>query len=176
MRGNPFFVYPRAGKNGKVFNLVKFRSMANLKDKNGEYLPDSIRLNRYGRFLRSTSLDELPELINVLRGDMSLVGPRPLSFKYLPFYTPAEMHRHDVRPGLTGLAQINGRNAISWEERFRYDLQYVATVSFFVDAGILFKTVAKVLKREDVGEGSASIKSLHELRAAAMPENTENTR
>lgn len=164
MRGNPFFVYPRAGRKGRVFNLIKFRSMSEQKDKEGNYLPDEVRLNKYGRVLRSTSLDELPELLNILIGNMSIVGPRPLTYKYLDFYTDEEKHRHDVRPGLTGLAQINGRNAISWEERFAYDLEYVKKVSFATDCKIVFKTVAKVLKREDVGEGNASIKSLHEIR------------
>ena len=164
MHGNPFFVYPRVGKNEKVFNLIKFRSMAELKDEHGNYLPDSIRLNKYGRLLRSTSLDELPELINIFLGDMSLVGPRPLTYKYLDYYTDEEKHRHDVRPGLTGLAQVNGRNAISWELRFKYDLEYVSNVTFVGDVKIIFKTIAKVIKRSDIGEGNASIQSLHEIR------------
>lgn len=165
MRGNPFFVYPRAGKNEKIFNLIKFRSMANIKDKNGEYLPDELRINRYGKLLRSTSLDELPELINILLGHMSIVGPRPLTYKYLDYYTEEEKHRHDVRPGLTGLAQINGRNAISWEERFQYDLKYVSNVTLINDIKIIWCTVAKVLRRADIGEGNASIQSLHEIRS-----------
>lgn len=165
MKGNPFFVYPRAGKNGKVFNLIKFRTMANLKDDNGNFLPDEQRLTSYGRLLRSTSLDELPELINIVRGDMALIGPRPLTYKYLDYYTEEEMHRHDVRPGLTGLAQVNGRNAISWEERFRFDLEYIQHVSLVNDLRIILLTIEKVLKRADIGEGNASIQSLHELRA-----------
>ncbi len=169
MRGNPFFVYPRAGKNGKIFKLIKFRSMAELKDENGNYLPDEIRLNKYGRILRSTSLDELPELINIFIGDMSLVGPRPLTYKYLDYYTDEEKHRHDVRPGLTGLAQINGRNAISWEERFKYDLQYVSNITFANDVKIIIGTVEKVIKRADIGEGNVGIESLHEIRS----KNTE---
>lgn len=164
MRGNPFFVYPRAGLNGRIFQLIKFRSMSEQKDAQGNYLPDRIRLNRYGRLIRALSIDELPELINIFRGDMSLVGPRPLSYKYLDYYTAEELHRHDVRPGLTGLAQINGRNALSWEERFRYDLEYVRTVSLKADVGIVLKTIAKVLKREGIGEGSESLESLHLCR------------
>ena len=165
MHGNPFFIYPRVGKNEKVFKLIKFRSMAELKDESGEYLPDEVRLNKYGRILRSTSLDELPELLNIFIGDMAIVGPRPLPCRYLDYYTEEERHRHDVRPGLTGLAQINGRNAISWEERFRYDLEYVQKVSFKEDVSIIFGTVGKVLKRADIGEGNATVRSLHEVRA-----------
>ena len=165
MHGNPFFVYPRIGKDEKVFTLIKFRSMAERKDERGNYLPDEVRLNRYGRFLRSTSLDELPELINIVFGDMSIVGPRPFTYKYLDYYTDKERHRHDVRPGLTGLAQINGRNAISWEKRFEYDLEYVDNVTFLVDFKIVLKTVIKVIKHSDVGEGNASVKSLHEVRS-----------
>ena len=165
MHGNPFFIYPRVGKNEKVFKLIKFRSMAELKDESGEYLPDEVRLNKYGRILRSTSLDELPELLNIFIGDMAIVGPRPLPCRYLDYYTEEEKHRHDVRPGLTGLAQINGRNAISWEERFRYDLEYVQKVSFKEDVSIIFGTVGKVLKRADIGEGNATVRSLHEVRA-----------
>ena len=171
MRGNPFFVYPRAGKNERIFNLIKFRSMAELKDEQGNYLPDEVRLNKYGRILRSTSLDELPELINILIGDMSLVGPRPLTYKYLDFYTEEEKHRHDVRPGLTGLAQINGRNSITWEDRFKYDLEYVKNVTFINDIKIILGTVVKVVKRADIGEGNASIQSLHEIR-----KNTSKTK
>ena len=164
MGGNPFFVYPRSGKNEKIFKLIKFRSMAELKDEKGNYLPDEVRLNKYGQVLRSTSLDELPELINIFIGDMSIVGPRPLTYKYLDYYTDEEKHRHDVRPGLTGLAQINGRNAISWEDRFKYDLEYVNNVTFVNDVKIILGTVVKVVKRADIGEGNASIQSLHEIR------------
>ena len=165
MHGNPFFVYPRAGLNGKIFKLIKFRTMSELKDDKGNYLPDTMRLNRYGRLLRSSSLDELPELINIFIGDMSIVGPRPLSYKYLDYYTDEEKHRHDVRPGLTGLAQINGRNAISWEERFSYDIKYVKEMSLINDFMIIIKTVIKVFKREGIGEGNSTIKSLHEIRS-----------
>lgn len=151
MGGNPFFVQPRPGKDEKIFNLVKFRTMSNKKDKDGNLLPDDVRLNKYGRFLRSTSLDELPELYNILVGDMSIVGPRPLLVEYLPYYTNTEKHRHDVRPGLTGWAQVNGRNNInSWEERFQYDLEYVQKCSLFFDIRILFLTVLKVVKRSDI--------------------------
>lgn len=155
MRGNPFFVQPRPGKKGKdgqekIFNLIKFRSMSNARDKNGDLLPDDIRLNRYGKFLRSTSLDELPELINILKGDMSIVGPRPLLVCYIPRYTPMQRRRHDVRPGLTGYAQINGRNAISWEERFAYDVEYVDNISFIGDVKIILGTVKAVFKRSGI--------------------------
>ena len=165
MHDSPFFIYPRVGKNEKVFNLIKFRSMAELKDENGEYLPDEVRLNKYGRILRSSSLDELPELINIFVGHMSIVGPRPLPCRYLDYYTDEEKHRHDVRPGLTGLAQINGRNALSWEERFKFDLEYVRNVTFVNDVKIVLGTVMKVLTRSDIGEGNATVKSLHEVRS-----------
>ncbi len=161
MRGNPFFTQLRPGKidpktgEERIFRLIKFRSMDNRRDKDGNLLPDDVRLNRYGRLLRSTSLDELPELINILIGDMSLVGPRPLLVEYLPYYTEEERHRHDVRPGLTGLAQVNGRNAIScWEERFAYDLEYVNHCSFWMDLKIVWETIAKVVKRSDILVGS----------------------
>lgn len=155
MRGNPFFIQERPGKDEKIFKLIKFRTMDNRKDKNGKLLPDDIRLNKYGRILRSTSLDELPELINILIGDMSIIGPRPLLVEYLPYYTKKERHRHDVRPGLTGWAQINGRNAIdSWEQRFYYDLEYVKNISFFFDIKIVFMTAVKVIKRSDIQVGS----------------------
>ena len=155
MRGNPFFTQLRPGRNEKLFRLVKFRTMTNARDKYGKPLSDDERLTRYGRLLRSTSLDELPELFNILKGDMALVGPRPLLPEYLPYYTEEEKHRHDVRPGLTGLAQVNGRNAIdSWESRFEYDLEYVRKCSLAMDLRILLKTVEKVLKRSDIQVGS----------------------
>ena len=155
MRGNPFFVQPRPGKKGKdgkekIFNLIKFRTMSNARDRDGRLLPDERRLNRYGQFLRSTSLDELPELWSILVGDMSVVGPRPLLVEYLPHYTEEQRKRHDVRPGLTGLAQINGRNANSWEKRFAYDLQYVDHITFLGDCKILFKTVEITVKRDGI--------------------------
>lgn len=155
MRGNPFFTQERPGKNEKIFKLIKFRTMDNRKDKNGNLLPDEVRLNKYGRFLRGTSLDELPEVFNIIKGDMSVIGPRPLLVSYLPYYTEDERHRHDVRPGLSGWAQVNGRNAIkSWEERFNYDLEYVGHVSFVMDLKIFFLTVYKVFKRSDIQVGS----------------------
>lgn len=155
MKGNPFFVQPRPGKGERIFNLIKFRSMTCEKDMEGKPLPDDKRLTKYGRLLRSTSLDELPELMNILIGDMSIVGPRPLLVEYLPYYTPEERHRHDVRPGLTGLAQVNGRNAISsWEERFNYDLEYIDNCTLWLDIKILFKTVHKVFNRSDILVGS----------------------
>lgn len=155
MKGNPFFTQLRPGKDEKIFKLIKFRTMTCEKDENGKPLPDDVRLTKYGKFLRSTSLDELPELFNILKGDMSIVGPRPLLPEYLPYYTEEEKHRHDVRPGLTGLAQVNGRNAISsWEERFQYDLIYVNSCSLKKDIFILFETVYKVIKKSDVLVGS----------------------
>ena len=152
--GKPaFFTQQRPGKNGKIFKLYKFRSMTDERDENGEPLPDEVRLTGFGRFLRSTSLDEIPELFNILKGDMSLIGPRPLLVKYLPYYSEEESHRHDIRPGLTGLAQVNGRNAIGWEERFRYDVEYVNNLSFGLDCKILLMTVGKVLNRSGVLSG-----------------------
>lgn len=163
MQGNPFFVQARPGKKGKdgrekIFKLIKFRTMSNAKDKDGNLLPDDVRLNKYGRFLRSTSLDELPELINILKGDMSIVGPRPLLVKYIPIYTPEQRRRHDVRPGLTGIAQINGRNTITWEERFAYDIEYVDSISFIGDIKIILGTVKAVFNRSGItSETSATM-------------------
>lgn len=154
MRGNPFFLQDRPGKDEKIFKLIKFRSMSNKKDKDGNLLPDKQRITRYGEFIRSTSIDELPEFINVLKGDMALVGPRPLLVEYLPYYTAKEKHRHDVRPGITGLAQICGRNYISWEETFEYDVEYVNNISFIGDIKILLNTVIKVLKRDDITDAT----------------------
>lgn len=158
MRGNPFFCQKRPGKNGKIFKLIKFRTMSNAKDKDGNLLPDEKRLNGYGKFLRSTSLDELPELVNILVGDMSIVGPRPQLVRDMTFMTDEQKRRHDVRPGLTGLAQVNGRNNITWEQKFEYDLEYIdGGITLIGDIKIIFKTVGKVLKRSDtVREGTAS--------------------
>lgn len=154
MQGNPFFTQLRPGKNEKIFRLVKFRTMSNAKDKNGKLLPDDVRLNGYGKFLRATSLDELPELLNILVGHMSIVGPRPLLVEYLPYYNETEKHRHDVRPGLTGWAQVNGRNSVSWDERFRLDVEYVSNISFWMDIKIILLTVQKVLVRSNVSENT----------------------
>ena len=155
MQGNPFFVQLRPGKKRKdgeeqIFKLIKFRTMSNKRDEEGRLLPDKVRLNKYGRILRSTSLDELPELINILVGDLSLVGPRPLLPEYLPYYTEEERRRHDVRPGLTGLAQVNGRNAISWDKKLAYDVEYVSHITLWGDIKILWKTVYKVFARENI--------------------------
>ncbi len=149
--GGPiFFRQTRPGLNGKPFEIIKFRSMTDAKDKDGNLLPDAIRLTPFGRFLRSTSLDELPELWNVIKGEMSLVGPRPLLMEYLPLYNKRQARRHDVRPGITGWAQINGRNAISWEQRFELDVWYVENKSIQIDLKILFLTISKVFKREGI--------------------------
>jgi len=164
MKGNPFFTQLRPGKDEKIFNLIKFRSMTFEKDADGNLLPDEKRLTQYGRILRSTSLDELPELFNILKGEMSIVGPRPLVVSYLPYYTEEERHRHDVRPGLTGLAQINGRNNLSWDEKFAYDIKYINNLSFGLDVLILFKTVEKVLKREGIGQGGERPGNLYDER------------
>ena len=154
MKGNPFFTQPRPGKDEKIFKLVKFRSMTMAKDAEGNLLPDEKRLTKYGKFLRSTSLDELPELWNILKGDMSIVGPRPLLVQYLDYYTATEHRRHEVRPGLTGWAQVNGRNSVNWEQRFRYDVHYVENVSFLFDIRILFRTVQAVFRRDGVHENT----------------------
>lgn len=150
MGGNPFFTQERPGKDEKIFKLIKFRSMDNRKDKDGNLLPDEVRLNKYGRFIRKTSLDELPEAFNIIKGDMSVIGPRPLLVKYLPYYSEEERVRHCVRPGLSGLAQVNGRNAISWEEKFAYDVSYVNHITFLLDINIFCKTILLVLKREGI--------------------------
>lgn len=165
--GSPvLFRQERIGLGEKVFTIYKFRTMSNARDGKGELLPDSVRLTKFGRMLRSTSLDELPEAFNILKGDMSFVGPRPLIVRYLPYYTEKERQRHGIRPGLTGLAQINGRNAINWEERFAYDLQYKNSLTFLTDMKILFRTVLKVFKREDIGErGTGPLKDFDKYRS-----------
>ena len=156
MGGNPFFTQDRPGKNEKIFKLVKFRTMNNKKDKKGNLLPDEKRLTSYGKLLRSTSLDELPELFNILKGDMSIIGPRPLLVRYLPRYNKEQHRRHEVRPGLTGLAQVNGRNAISWEEKFRYDVKYVSNITFIGDVKIIIETIQKVLKRDGISSETSA--------------------
>ena len=170
MGGNPFFIQARPGKRGKngeekIFKLIKFRTMSNKKDADGKLLPDVQRLNKYGRILRATSLDELPEIINILKGDMSFVGPRPLTVSYLDYYTDEERHRHDVRPGLTGLAQVSGRNSISWEKKFAFDIEYVNNVSLVMDLRIMLLTVKKIFIREGIGQGEQRPVSLSVERA-----------
>lgn len=154
--GSPvIFHQDRPGKDEKIFRLYKFRSMTDERDENGNLLPDEVRLTKFGKLLRSTSLDELPELWNIFRGDMSIVGPRPLLVKYLPLYNEEQKHRHDVRPGLTGWAQVHGRNALTWEEKFRLDVWYVENLSFWVDVKTIFLTVKNVLRREGISSGTA---------------------
>lgn len=155
MKGNPFFTQERPGKDEKIFKLVKFRSMTLEKDKEGNLLPDEKRLTKYGRILRSTSLDELPELWNILKGDMSIVGPRPLLVEYLDRYNEFQARRHEVRPGLTGYAQINGRNTVTWEERFEMDVDYVDNITFVRDIKIILGTVLKVLNRDGISSGTS---------------------
>ena len=151
--GSPvIFKQKRPGKDEKIFTLYKFRTMTDEKDEQGNLLPDSERLTKFGKFLRSTSIDELPELINILKGDMSIVGPRPLLVEYLELYNEEQKHRHDVRPGLTGLAQISGRNAITWEEKFEEDLKYIKKITFLGDIKIILKTALKVFKREGISQ------------------------
>ena len=155
--GSPvIFCQERPGKDEKIFRMYKFRSMTDERNEDGNLLPDEVRLTKFGRLLRSTSLDELPELWNIFKGDMSIVGPRPLLVKYLPLYNEEQRHRHDVRPGLTGLAQVSGRNAITWEEKFFHDVRYVENVSFFLDVQIVISTVKKVLKHEGISSDSSA--------------------
>ena len=155
MKGNPFFTQLRPGKNEKIFKLIKFRTMTCETDENGNLLPDEKRLTKYGKILRSTSLDELPELFNIFVGDMSIVGPRPLLVQYLPLYNEEQKLRHKVRPGLTGLAQVNGRNTLSWEDKFKFDVEYVNNITLFNDVKIIFKTVLYVFKREGISSETA---------------------
>lgn len=165
MKGNPFFTQLRPGKDEKIFRLIKFRTMTCEKDAEGNLLPDEQRLTRYGKILRSTSLDELPELINILLGHMSIVGPRPLLVQYLPLYNQQQRRRHEVRPGMTGYAQVNGRNAISWEEKFRLDVDYVDNITFFGDIKIIFQTALAVLKRDGISsETSATMEPFQGTR------------
>ena len=160
MQGNPFFTQERPGKDEKIFKLIKFRTMDNRRDKNGNLLPDEVRLTSFGRKLRALSIDELPELWDIFRGEMSIVGPRPLLVKYLPLYNEEQHHRHDVRPGLTGWAQVHGRNLATWEDKFAYDVEYVQKISFALDMKIIFLTVRCVFAREGISaEGSATMEA-----------------
>jgi lipopolysaccharide/colanic/teichoic acid biosynthesis glycosyltransferase len=157
-RGNPFFIQRRPGKNGNIFKIIKFKTMTDKKDSNGNLLPDSERLTRIGAIIRKTSLDEIPQLLNVIKGDMSLIGPRPLLPEYLPFYNQEQRRRHNVRPGITGWAQVNGRNTVSWDEKFKLDVWYVDNASFGLDIKILFMTIRKVFFREGIhAEGHATV-------------------
>jgi lipopolysaccharide/colanic/teichoic acid biosynthesis glycosyltransferase len=155
-----FFIQARPGKNSKIFYLIKFKTMTDKRDAAGKLLPDKARITPIGKFIRSTSLDELPQLINVIKGDMSLIGPRPLLIKYLPLYTPEQARRHEVRPGITGWTQVNGRNSLSWEEKFKFDVWYVDNMSFALDMRILWRTLIKVLNREGINQqGQATMEA-----------------
>lgn len=176
--GSPIiFKQKRPGLNEEIFTIYKFRTMTNEKNENGELLPDELRLTKFGKFLRSMSLDELPELYNILKGDMSFVGPRPLSVKYLPYYNERERLRHSVRPGLTGLAQVNGRNRLSWEERFKLDVDYVENLTFINDIKIIQKTISVVFRRSDiVVRGTGEIENFHEYRIKQLKESEKRER
>lgn len=175
VKGNPFFTQDRPGRNEKIFKLIKFRTMTNERDANGEFLPDDVRLIPYGCFLRKTSLDELPELLNIWKGDMAIVGPRPLLTRYLPFYTETERKRHTVRPGLTGLAQISGRNALAWDSRLALDVKYAEHITFLGDVKIILMTVVKVIKREDVVDaGSFEMLDLDQERKSSVADHKSN--
>lgn len=176
--GSPvLFKQKRPGINEKIFTVYKFRTMTDERDENGELLPDRIRLTKFGKIMRSTSLDELPELFNILKGDMSFVGPRPLSVKYLPYYNENERQRHSVRPGLTGFAQINGRNRATWEQRFDLDIQYINGVSLLFDIKIIIKTILVVFKRSDVVvRGKDTLENFHEYRMKQNEESEKNER
>lgn len=163
--GSPvFFCQKRPGKDEKIFTIYKFRTMTDKRDENGNLCSDDIRLTSFGRKLRATSLDELPQLLNVIKGDMAIVGPRPLMVEYLPYYTEEEKIRHTVRPGITGLAQVRGRNSISWEEKFFFDIQYVNKMSLMFDLKIIMETVSKVIKKSDIGQGEECPEYLNVLR------------
>lgn len=172
MKGNPFFTQQRPGKNEKIFKLIKFRTMTNAKDKDGNLLPDADRLTKYGEFLRNTSLDELPELINILKGDMSVIGPRPLLVEYIPRYNAHQHRRHEVRPGLSGWAQVNGRNTVSWEDKFDMDVEYVDNYNLVMDIKILFMTVFNVLKREGISSDTSA--TMEEFKGTSVS-NDEDT-
>lgn len=164
-KGKPFFVQERPGKNEKIFKLLKFRTMTDKRDANGEFLPDGERITKIGAFVRKSSLDEIPQLFNVLKGEMSFIGPRPFLVKYLPYYSDEERKRHSVRPGITGLAQVSGRNMLSWEEKFRYDLEYVQNVTLKTDIKIWLKTFEKVFKKSDILVNTQELKRLDEERS-----------
>jgi undecaprenyl phosphate N,N'-diacetylbacillosamine 1-phosphate transferase len=155
-QGKPFFIQKRPGKNGKIFSIVKFKTMNDKKDQNGELLKDAERLTKVGNFVRKTSLDEIPQLLNVIKGDMSLIGPRPLLTHYLHLYNDFQNRRHEVKPGITGWAQVNGRNAISWDKKFEYDVWYVDNISFWLDCKIILKTIQKVIQSEGINAANAA--------------------
>ncbi len=169
MGGNPFFTQERPGLHEKIFKLIKFRTMDNRKDADGNLLPDEVRLNKYGRFLRASSLDELPELFNILVGQMAIIGPRPLLVRYLPRYNEEQRHRHDVRPGLTGYAQAHGRNSVTWEEKFAMDVWYVNNVSLAVDLQIIVDTVKTVIKRDGISSETSA--TMEEFMGTEAEEN-----
>ena len=174
MKGNPFFVQKRPGKNERIISLIKYRTMTNEKDENGELLPDEKRLVPYGKFLRSTSLDEIPSILNIFIGDLAIIGPRPLLIEYLPWYTETERHRHDVRPGLTGWAQVHGRNSVDWDTRFALDVEYVNNLSFSLDVKIFFATIKKVLRRSDIAEDTRATEgNFAQIRKAQMEMKTK---
>jgi len=154
--GNVFFFQRRPGLNGKIFKVIKFKTMNDKRDKAGELLPDATRLTPLGKFIRKTSLDEMPQLLNIIKGDMSLVGPRPLLVEYLPLYDDTQKKRHDIRPGITGWAQVNGRNAISWKQKFEYDVWYIENMSFLLDIKILFLTIGKIFKSEGISSSTSA--------------------
>lgn len=162
--GKPFFTQLRPGKNEIIFKIIKFKTMNDKKDAHGNLLPDAVRLTPIGKFVRKTSLDEIPQLLNVIKGDMSLIGPRPLLPSYLEYYTPFQNRRHEVKPGITGWAQVNGRNTISWDQKFEYDVWYVDHVSFLVDVNIILKTIQKIIKTNEISaEGHATMPRFDDL-------------
>jgi lipopolysaccharide/colanic/teichoic acid biosynthesis glycosyltransferase len=165
-RGNPFFFQSRPGKNEKIFKVIKFKTMNDRKNKDGNLLPDAQRLTATGKFIRKTSLDEIPQLLNVIKGDMSIIGPRPLLVEYLPLYNPTQKRRHEVKPGITGWAQVNGRNAISWEQKFDYDVWYVDHISFFLDVKIFFLTIRKVFISEGINSQTAA--TMEKFKGSAL--------
>lgn len=174
MRGNPFFVQKRPGKKGKIFKMIKYRTMTNKRDEGGNLLSDKDRLTKFGRIMRSLSIDELPELINIFLGQMSFVGPRPLLVSYLPLYNEFQARRHEVRPGLTGYAQVNGRNAISWQEKFELDVYYVDHCSFILDIKTFFKTILKVLKKDGISQSGEATMEFFVGNTNENPNDTNN--